>query len=70
MNTVIVVAAVVVATGFLTIFYQSFLIAIGMGGGDDAILKRRFTWIINGALLQAVLQIGLISMMAYWVVFQ
>ncbi len=69
-NTVIVVAAVVVATGFLTIFYQSFLIAIGMGGGDDAILKRRFTWIINGALLQAVLQIGLISMMAYWVVFQ
>ncbi len=68
-DAVIVVATLVVATGFLTIFPQSLFIAIGKGK-DDAILIRRFSWIINGALLQAILQIGLISMMAYWVVFQ
>ncbi len=69
-DTVIVVAVAVVATGFLTIFPQSLLIATGKGMMNDDILRKRFSWIINGALLQALLQIGLISLMAYWVVFQ
>ncbi len=69
-DIVIIVTAIVVATGFFTIFLQSLLIAIGKGMTNDDILKRRFSWIINGALLQALLQIGLISLMAYWVVFQ
>lgn len=69
-DAVIIVTAVVVATGFITIFYQSLLIAIGKGKEDDTLLKRRFSWIVNGAFLQAILQIGLISLMAYWVVYQ
>lgn len=69
-DAVVAVAIIVVVTGFLTIFYPSLLIAMGKGGGDDGVLKKRFSWICNGALVQAILQIGIISLMAYWVVFQ
>ncbi|MCW6158121.1 MAG: hypothetical protein LVQ63_01375 [Thermoplasmatales archaeon] len=69
-NAVAVIAIVLAVTGYVTIFYPSILIAIEKESCDDGILKRRLSWICNGALAQAILQIGLISLMAYWVVFQ
>ncbi len=68
-DLVITIATLVVLTGFLTVFYQSLNIALSKGGLDDSMLLKRFAWISNGALLQAFLQIALISLMAYWVVF-
>lgn len=68
-DAVIAIALLVVLTGLVTIFYPSLLIAVGHKSTDDSVLKNRLSLICNGALVQAVLQIGLISLMAYWVVF-
>ncbi len=68
-EAVVVLAAAVVISGFVTVFLQSLFIVTRRDKENDALLQRRFSWIVNGALIQAVLQIALISLMAYWVVF-
>ena len=62
------VGILLVVTGFLTVFPSSLLIARS-GKTDDVTLKRRLSWISNGALIQLAFQIVIISLMAVIVVF-
>lgn len=68
---VIILTSLAVLTGLLTVFLQSLMIILAREQKDkENILLRRFSLICNGALAQALLQIGLISLMAFWVVFR
>ncbi|MCL5730997.1 MAG: hypothetical protein M1605_02620 [Candidatus Thermoplasmatota archaeon] len=68
---IIVVASLVVATGLLTVFYQSLKIYLEKSKGINSVVspKRRFDVICNGALIQLVLQVILVGFMAELVVF-
>ena len=65
---IFIVGILFVVTCFLTVFPNSLLIARS-GKTDDITLKRRLTWISNGALIQLAFQIVIISLMAVIVVF-
>ncbi len=65
---IIIVAVLLVLSGFLTVFLNSLLIARSEVT-DDSVIRRRLSWICNGALLQLAFQVVIFSLMAYLVVF-
>lgn len=68
---IIIVATLVVVSGFLTVFYESLKINLERDSKSNSVvsMRKRFNVICNGALLQLILQIVLVGLMAELVVF-
>ncbi len=68
---ILVVGLILVGTGFATIFPYSLKLRRIVSGGEcnDTEVKSRLRIITMGALLQMTLQIAIISLMAYLVVY-
>lgn len=66
---IIIVGTALVVTGFATIVPCSWIIMRSASTMSDELLRRYTTIITSGALVQMVLQVAIISLMAYIVVY-